>query len=179
MAEKKISVSVQQLVVGALVLAVVAGAFWVGKLTTELKLLKSGGAAQLPETQQPKVAGVTKVSNDEWQKLLESPAVTRGNSQAKVTMVEFVDYQCPFCKRAFDETWPVIMKDYVDSGKMFYVIRDLPLAIHANAPVAAQAVRCAGDGGKYWEMHDKVFETQEEWSSGGKVDELMKQYALH
>ena len=63
---------------------------------------------------------------------------TRGNKAAPVTMIEFSDYQCPFCKRHFQQTVPRLVKDYVDSGKVRYVFRDFPLAqIHPLATKAA------------------------------------------
>jgi protein-disulfide isomerase len=88
--------------------------------------------------------------------------VTRGNKSAPVTMIEFSDYQCPFCKRHFQQTVPTLLKDYVDSGKVRYAFRDFPLAqIHPLATKAAEAARCAGEQGKYWEMHDRLFANQD------------------
>jgi protein-disulfide isomerase len=88
---------------------------------------------------------------------------TRGNARATVTMIEFSDYQCPFCKRHVDQTVPGLMKDYVDSGKVRFAFRDFPLAaLHPQAATAAEAARCAGDQGKYWDMHDKMFALQPE-----------------
>jgi protein-disulfide isomerase len=87
--------------------------------------------------------------------------VTRGNKSATVTMIEFSDYQCPFCKRHVQQTVPTLLKDYVDTGKVRYAFRDFPLAqIHPLATKAAEAARCAGDQGKYWEMHDRRFANQ-------------------
>lgn len=84
-----------------------------------------------------------------------------GDKDAKVTMVEFTDYQCPFCGRAFRQTYPPVVAEYVKTGKLRYVIHDYPLQqIHPNAFKAAEAVRCAGDQGKYWEMHDRLFGDQ-------------------
>jgi protein-disulfide isomerase len=74
--------------------------------------------------------------------------------------VEFTDYQCPFCKRHITRVFPQIKKDYVDTGKVKYVLREFPLkSIHPNAPKASAAALCANDQGKYWEMHDKIFES--------------------
>ena len=88
--------------------------------------------------------------------------VTRGNKSAPVTMIEFSDYQCPFCKRHFQQTVPALIKDYVDTGKVRYAFRDFPLAqIHPLATKAAEAARCAGEQGKYWEMHDRLFANQD------------------
>jgi protein-disulfide isomerase len=87
----------------------------------------------------------------------------RGNKNAPVTMIEFSDYQCPYCKRHADQTVPALIKEYVDTGKLRYAFRDLPLTqIHPLAAKAAEAARCAGDQGKYWEMHDRLFANQKE-----------------
>lgn len=84
-----------------------------------------------------------------------------GSKDAKVTVVEFTDYQCPFCGRNFQQTFPQIIKNYVDTGKVRYVLHDYPLIqLHPNAFNAAVAARCAGEQGKYWEMHDKLFSNQ-------------------
>lgn len=85
----------------------------------------------------------------------------RGSASAKVTMVEFSDYECPFCERFFTQTEGTIKKDYVDSGKVKFYYRDFPLSsIHPGAQKAAEAARCAGDQNKYWEYHDLVFKNQ-------------------
>jgi len=84
-----------------------------------------------------------------------------GNKDAKVTLIEFSDYQCPFCGRNFQQTFPQIVTDYVKTGKVKYVFHDFPLEqLHPNAFKAAEAARCAGEQGKYWEMHDKLFANQ-------------------
>ncbi|HEV2492057.1 MAG TPA: DsbA family protein [Terriglobia bacterium] len=84
-----------------------------------------------------------------------------GEKDAKVTMVEFSDYQCPFCGRNFQQTFPQIVTDYVKTGKVKYVFHDFPLEqLHPNAFKAAEAARCAGEQGKYWDMHDKLFQNQ-------------------
>jgi protein-disulfide isomerase len=81
-----------------------------------------------------------------------------GDRAAKVTVVEFSDYQCPFCRRHFDQTWPQILAEYVKAGKVKYVFRDFPIeSIHPQAFKAAEAARCAGEQGRYWEMHDRLF----------------------
>jgi len=87
----------------------------------------------------------------------------KGRKDAPVTMIEFSDYQCPFCKRQAEQTDPGLLKAYVDTGKARFAFRDFPLvAIHPLASKAAEAARCAGDQGKYWEMHAKLFANQKE-----------------
>jgi protein-disulfide isomerase len=78
-----------------------------------------------------------------------------GDSTAPVTIVAFSDYECPYCKRA-EATVAQVMENY--GKEVRYVMRDFPLPFHANAHAAAQAARCAGDQGKYWEYNDKMFQ---------------------
>ena len=87
-------------------------------------------------------------------------APTLGRADAPVTIVEFSDYQCPFCQRFFATTLPTLKQDYIDTGKLRYVFRDFPLEMHAQARKAAEAAHCAGEQGKYWEMHDALFQHQ-------------------
>ena len=85
----------------------------------------------------------------------------KGEPTAKLTIVEFSDFQCPYCGRHFREVFPLIEKDYVQTGKIKYVFSPLPLeSIHPEAFKAAQAAYCAGDQGKYWEMHGRLLDNQ-------------------
>jgi protein-disulfide isomerase len=77
-----------------------------------------------------------------------------GRSDAPVVIVEYTDYQCPYCNRFHTGAYPEIKKNYIDTGKVRFIKRDLALDFHPNALKAAQTARCAGDQGKYWEMHD-------------------------
>ena len=80
-----------------------------------------------------------------------------GRNDAPVTLVEFTDYQCPFCNRFFMNTLPKIKEEFIDTGKARLVIKDVPLAIHKNARPAAQAAHCAGEQDHFWPMHDILF----------------------
>ncbi len=77
-----------------------------------------------------------------------------GREDAPVTIVEFSDYQCPFCRRYHGAAYAELKKNYIDTGKVRYVIRDLPLEMHLNASVAANAAYCAGDQDRFWQMRD-------------------------
>jgi protein-disulfide isomerase len=93
--------------------------------------------------------------------LVVAGAPSKGQATAPVTLVEFSDYQCPFCGRHVAQTWGQIETEYVATGKLQYVFRDFPLEqIHPQAFKAAEAARCAGDQRKYWEMHDRLFANQ-------------------
>lgn len=106
-------------------------------------------------------------------KLRMDGAAMLGDRTAKVALVEFVDYRCVFCASYADKTLPQLRRDYVDTGKVRFVLRDFPLdAIPNDSSRAAEAARCAGDQGKYWAMHDLLFANQDDL--GGDV---LKQHA--
>ena len=80
-------------------------------------------------------------------------------------MVEFSDYQCPFCKRHFSTVFPLIKKEYIATGKLKYVFRDFPIAsLHPKAKKGHEAAYCAGEQDKYWEMHDTLFQNSKDFS---------------
>lgn len=79
-----------------------------------------------------------------------------GDPKAPVVLVEFFDFQCPYCKRFADQTFPQLKREYIDTGKLLYVALDLPLKFHKQARVAAMASHCAADQGKYWEYRDHL-----------------------
>ena len=86
----------------------------------------------------------------------------RGAASARLILVEFSDFECPYCGRHFRETQPQIDREYVQTGKVRYVFRNFPLeAIHKAAFKAAEAALCAGEQQKFWEMHDRLFAHQD------------------
>jgi protein-disulfide isomerase len=97
----------------------------------------------------------------------------QGSETAKVTLVEFSDYQCPYCGRHARETHPQIEKQYIETGKVRYVFFDMPLeSSHKFAFRAAEAARCAGAQGKFWQMHNHLFGNQqalEPWDAHAKA----------
>jgi len=95
----------------------------------------------LPPYEAPKVA-------------VDATGPAKGPASAPITIVEFSDYECPYCVRA-EPTVNALLAKY--PGKIRLVYRDYPLPMHSKAPKAAEAAHCAGDQGKYWEMHDKLF----------------------
>jgi len=131
----------------------------------ELKLLQN----QLP-TEQSKL--VMKISAD------NDPVI--GNLDAPITIIEFSDFQCPFCARFYSQTLPLIYEEYIDQGKVKLVFRDFPIqSIHPNAVPAAVASECANEQGKFKEMHDILFDNQNQWNNQETVDalSLFSQYA--
>lgn len=84
----------------------------------------------------------------------------RGEGSATVAVVEYADFECPFCGQYEHDVYPQIAKDFVQTGKVKYFYRDLPLLMHPHAMIASRAARCAGEQGKFWEMHDSLFARQ-------------------
>jgi protein-disulfide isomerase len=104
----------------------------------------------------------------------------RGDPNAPITIVEFSDFQCPFCARFHVQTLPLLIEEYIDSGKVNLIYRDFPIqSIHPNALPAAVAAECANEQGKYWEYHDTLFEKQNSWSrlDSNTVISTFSQYA--
>jgi len=94
-----------------------------------------------------------------------------GSQNAPVTIVEFTDYQCPFCRQFETTTLPEIRKKYVNTGTVRFVIRDLPLVSnHPDAMLAAEAAHCAGDQGQFLAMHDTLFGNPDKLKESGLVD---------
>ncbi len=116
--------------------------------TSDVNVVEPGAQPSDP-TQDSK--GVTSVDDD--------PVL--GDNDAPVTIVEFSDYECPFCKRHFDQTLPQIISTYIDTGKVKLVFRDLPLSFHdpmaTKEAVAANCAREQGGDEKYFEFHDEIF----------------------
>jgi len=170
--------SVNKTQLAAYILLVIA-AFIIGSLWTKLQYQNTskatGGTAntntapQAPAPQQapPEDNTPKKVSVD------NDPVL--GEKNAKVTLIDFTDYECPFCKRYFDDTFVQIKKDYIDTGKIKYVVRDLPLSFHANAHKEAQAAECAREQGGdevYYKYHDEIFKRTTSNGTGLALDKL-------
>lgn len=89
-----------------------------------------------------------------------------GKRDAQVTILEFSDYQCVFCSRHSHDTFPQIDREYIQTGRVRYVVRDFPIeSIHPQAFKAHEAAHCAGEQGKRWEMHQKLFSNQRAMSA--------------
>jgi len=107
--------------------------------------------------------------------LIDDDAIL-GDADAPITLIEFGDYQCSFCTRFFNETEPELIEKYVKTGKMKIVFRDLPIN-GRESQKAAEAAECAGDQGKYWEFHDKLFSERRGYNVGVFVEENLKRFA--
>ena len=168
--EKIIKKSTFNILVISLIITIGIAAFLAGTYTTnlnsdhvsqeqfkneiaklELKILEK----QLP-TKQPNVP--LKISTD------NDPVI--GKLDAPITIIEFSDFQCPFCAKFHIDTLPSIMNEYIKNGQVKLVFRDFPIqSIHPNALPASVAAECANEQGKFKEMHDIFFERQNEWNN--------------
>jgi protein-disulfide isomerase len=97
-----------------------------------------------------------------------------GEQDAPVTVVEFTDYECPFCKRFHQTTFKSLTRDYIDTGKVQWVVLDLPLPMHPDASKAAQAAHCAGEQERFWEMRAVLFENAPVGDPGSLPDYAQK-----
>jgi protein-disulfide isomerase len=89
--------------------------------------------------------------------VLRDDGRTRGSAQAPVTLIEYSDFTCGFCRKFFQETWPRLRSKYVETGKVRFLYRDFPRANRGPGLQMALAARCAGAQGRYWDMHDRLF----------------------
>jgi protein-disulfide isomerase len=103
--------------------------------------------------------------------LLRKDGRVRGDQRAPVTLLEYSDYTCGYCAKFFEETWPLLFSDYIQTGKVRLIYRDFPRAISGPSMDTAMAARCAGEQGQYWSMHDRLFASHRKFSR----DQLQKQ----
>ncbi len=137
-----------------------------GSLLYSAKII-SGGSQNL--------AAVAAVSGIKVEARKDAPSEGSG----KVTVVEFSDFQCPFCKSFWSTTYKDLKTKYIDTGKITFIYRHFPLSnIHQNAEKAAEAGECAGRQGKFFEYHDILFSKSQSDGKGLNVNEL-KSYAVN
>jgi protein-disulfide isomerase len=111
-------------------------------------LIATGGCVAAPATGQSA------------EETAEPPFNVLGREDAPVTIIEFTDLQCPYCARFAIQAFPELRRHYIDTGKVRYASRDLPLPSHAYAVTAAVAARCAGEQGRFWEFREALFAAQ-------------------
>ena len=149
-----------------LVVLLVIAAFLIGSLLTKVSYLEKGTVSPSALGTTPNQAAAPTPVPGQKVDVGVGTLPLLGNKNAKVTIVEFSDLQCPFCKRFFDDALPQIKKEYIDTGKVRFAFRHFPLTqIHPNAYKAGSAVECANEQGKFWEYHDNLFKTQDAWAS--------------
>lgn len=170
--------SIQDKILPVMIIALIGAAFALGMMWGKVQVYEKGeSVAQTGEIDDALIPEEVIELDEEGQKeLLADSVFVYGDENASVAVVEFTDYECPFCKKYVDDTMESIISDYVDTGKVKYIVRDLPLGFHSNAISAAMSVRCANDQGQFSGMHGLIFEGQEEWSLE-EADGIFKGYA--
>lgn len=104
-------------------------------------------------------------------------ARTRGDSAAPLRILEVSDFECPYCRRFHQETWPTVEDLYVEAGLAQYRWFAFPNPNHPRAWPAIEAAFCAGATGRFWPMHHRLFEEQDAWSSSANPTDLFEEYA--
>lgn len=127
------------------------------KVTEFVDLVKGTDGVAAPGAPPTAAPPPPAVFTGDMDDLMDDDAV-KGDLDAPVTMVEWSDFECPFCGRFYSGAYKQIVSEYVDTGKVRFVYRDFPLSFHPQAQKAAEAAECAGEQGKFYEMHDLLFE---------------------
>ncbi|OGI82037.1 hypothetical protein A3I95_01195 [Candidatus Nomurabacteria bacterium RIFCSPLOWO2_02_FULL_44_12] len=148
----------------------IAGAIIVAGLVIAGAIILKGGSA--PEAQIP--------VPDNVDNSLLAPVTAEdymmGNANAKVVLIEYADFQCPFCGRFFTDTEGVLREKYINTGKIKFVYRDFAF-LGPESIGAAEAARCAGEQGKFWEYHDYLYTHQNGENRGAFADANLKSFA--
>ena len=118
----------------------------------------------------------TKPIKQDARALKTNTDIILGNKNAKVTIVEFTDYQCENCKHYDTETFNKIKTNYIDTNKIKYIIKDYPLTIHKNSLLASMTAICANEQGKYKEIRTTLYKEQKNWSNSTNPEKLFLQY---
>lgn len=133
----------------------------------------------------PPIASQTPQTQDEFIKVLTTPttasAPALGSNDAKITIVEFGDYQCTWCMRFHQNTKDQLVANYVETGKVRFLFKDFPINDLGDkaSSMAAEASYCAADQGKYWDYHDEVYSNWDGENTGWVTKESLKQFATN
>jgi predicted outer membrane repeat protein len=157
----KPSKSIQQFFIPALVVVAVGLAFFSGLLFQENKSLKSGGAVAGNGVGASPTAAPT-VDINSAGGVGHFPV--QGDANAKVTIIEFADFRCPYCEQFSSQTMPQIVTNYINTGKAKFAFRNYAFLGSAST-VAADASECANDQGKFWAFHDYLYKNQPDESN--------------
>ena len=126
----------------------------------------AGGTTQTAAATRTTPAATTVTAAQDTNITLADLARTDGSGNAPVWVIVASDFQCPYCKEWHDVTYPALHNEYVKTGKVRIAYVNFPLGIHAQAWPSAEAAMCAGAQGKFWQMHDAIFDNQRRWASG-------------
>lgn len=167
-----------------LTVLLILSSFIIGSLYTKVQYLEKGGAVVKGSTtanapaagQQAAVPQAAPTEDLSPQKVSIDDDPVLGDKNAKLTLIEFSDYECPFCKRHFDQSFAQLKKEYIDTGKVKLVYRDLPLSFHdpmaTKEAIAANCAREQGGDNTYFQYHDEIFKRTKSNGNGLAVDDL-------
>lgn len=129
--------------------------------TVSLACSRADGRARADSASAP----VATVQTDSISKAADASRI-QGSPRAPIWLIEVSDFQCPYCKMWHDQTYAMVLNDYVKAGKVRMAYVNFPLSsIHPHAREAAIAAMCAGAQGKFWPMHDALFTAQRSWEA--------------
>lgn len=149
-----------------LIVLLIIVSFFLGMLTTKVQYLEKGGTPTT-QVQAGNTVGTTPQPTSATAVIPKTGNLPLlGNADAKVTIVEFSDFQCPFCRSFWKDTLPQLKKEYIDTGKVKISYRHYPLSFHPMSQKSAEGAECANDQGKFWEYHDKIYEKQDAQGQG-------------
>ncbi|MCR4403795.1 MAG: DsbA family protein [Candidatus Acetothermia bacterium] len=149
----------------------------VAELQGQVKALSEQVAKLAAQAQAPAQAQAQRPEGPERVEVSVDDDPALGRPEAPVVIVEFSDFQCPYCARFAQQTFPQLKKEYIDTGKVRLVFRDFPLSFHQNAAPTAEAAQCAHEQGRFWEYHDRLFAGQGEWSGSASASQIFAGYA--
>ena len=167
--EKKVTVSISKgtlwMIVSLLLAITLIGTLF---FTGVFSGITGFGPATIPDDGQPALVKYK----------LSADAHIKGEADAPITIIEFSDFECPFCNRFYKDTLPSIQKDWIDTGKAKLAYMQYPLSFHVQAMPAARASECAADQGKFWEYHNKIFDNQASLATEGIFSTWAKELGL-
>lgn len=159
-----------------LMVLLLVASFLIGMLYTKVQYLQGNGAAPSAPTAGTQQQGAAQVTPGAKVNVSVGNLPVMGNKDAKVKVVEFADFQCPFCKQWFSTVETNLINDYVKTGKVAFYWRDYPF-LGQESTWAANAARCANDQGKFWDFHDYLYNHQGQENSGTFSKDNLKQFA--
>lgn len=164
----------RHILIGGLVLLLIAAAFTIGALWQQLNNKSESAEQGVAGTQ------TTTTTNSKTRSVsVDKDDPVLGDPNAPITIIEISDFQCPYCANFEAETFDQLKEEYIDTGKVRFVYKDLPLVQigHRNAPKAAEAAQCALNQDKFWKYQSTLFENQTAWAEEGDPTTLFKEYA--
>lgn len=162
-----------------LVMLLVLAAFLIGVLFTKVQYLEKGqGSTAVPSAQAPNQQAQQGLSPGQKVDVKVGKLPVLGKGNAKVTIIEFADFQCPFCGKWFTESEGNLIKDYVNTGKVKFSFRHFAF-LGQESNWASEASECANEQGKFWDFHDYLFKNQKGENQGTFSKENLKGFAAN